>query len=71
MENKCNGRCEECNLNQRTYCSAQMSYYAQRQIAELKAALIAMYRKDDDRIVVLRNEESRNDDVHENEEDEA
>ena len=48
-----------------------MSYYAQRQIAELKAALIAMYRKDDDRIVVLRNEESRNDDVHENDEDEA
>lgn len=69
MENKCNGRCEECSINQRTYCSSQMAYYAQQQMAEIKAAIAALVRHDDDCIVVLRNSESIDD--HENEEDEA
>ena len=69
MENKCNGKCEECSVNQRTYCASQMAYYAQQQIAEIKAAIAALGRHDDDCIVVLRNNESIDD--HENEEDEA
>lgn len=35
----CNGRCEECNINQRTYCAAQIAYYNQQEIAEIKAML--------------------------------
>lgn len=69
MENKCNGRCEECSVNQRTYCSSQIAYYVQREIAEIKAMLLAMSRKDDGCLVVLREAESIDD--HENEEDEA
>lgn len=62
MESRCNGKCEECSVNQRTYCASQMAYYAQQQIAEIKAAIIAIGRKDeDDNIVVLRKEESAND----------
>ena len=46
-----------------------MAYYAQQQMAEIKAAIAALVRHDDDCIVVLRNSESIDD--HENEEDEA
>lgn len=72
MENKCNGKCEECSVNQRTYCASQMAYYAQQQIAEIKAAIVAMGRKDDDGcIVVLRKEDSTDDPEKEDEDDEA
>ena len=70
MENKCNGKCEECSVNQRTYCASQMAYYAQQQIAEIKAAIVAMGRKDEeDSIVVLRKEQNADD--QEKEDDEA
>lgn len=36
---KCDGRCETCNINQRTYCAAQMAYYNQQEIASMKAIL--------------------------------
>ena len=35
----CDGHCEKCNINQRSYCSAQMAYYNQKEIAEIKAML--------------------------------
>ena len=35
----CDGHCEKCNLNQRTYCAAQMAYYNQQEIAAIKAAM--------------------------------
>lgn len=54
----CSGRCEHCNVNQRTYCAAQMAYYAQQEIAEIKAVLAALgQKKEEDSIVVLREEE--------------
>ena len=68
MENKCNGRCEECSVNQRTYCAAQMAYYAQQEISEIKAILASSSsREESSSIVILRNEESPD----EPEEDEA
>lgn len=58
MENKCSGRCEECSINQRTYCAAQMAYYAQQEIAEIKAALASSSAKEQSGdIVVLRRDE--------------
>ena len=39
-QNKCNGRCEMCSVNQRTYCASQMAYFAQQDIAEIKAFLM-------------------------------
>lgn len=36
---KCDGRCETCNINQRTYCAAQISYYNQQELASIKAVL--------------------------------
>ena len=36
---KCDGRCETCNINQRTYCAAQISYYNQQEIAVIKSFL--------------------------------
>ena len=44
MENEvrqCDGRCEKCNIYQRTYCSAQMAYYNQQEIAEIKRMLVS------------------------------
>lgn len=59
MENKCNGRCEECSINQRTYCAAQMAYYSQQEIAEIKAILASSGSKEEsDDIVVLRKDEN-------------
>lgn len=54
----CSGRCENCNVNQRTYCASQMAYYAQQEIAEIKAFLASFTQKkeDEDEIVLLRNE---------------
>lgn len=53
----CTGRCENCNVNQRTYCAAQMAYYAQQDIAEIKAYLASLEQnKDNDGIVILREE---------------
>ena len=51
MEKECNGRCETCNVNQRTYCAAQMAYYAQQEIAEIKA-LLAKSTEGDSIIVI-------------------
>lgn len=56
MENKCNGRCEECNVNQRSYCACQMAYYTQQQMAEIKAILITIGTKKEGEIVVLHSE---------------
>lgn len=54
----CTGRCENCTVNQRTYCASQMAYYAQKEVAEIKAILLAfMQKKDEDNIVVLLDEE--------------
>lgn len=36
---KCDGRCETCNINQRTYCAAQIAYYNQQEINAIKAAI--------------------------------
>lgn len=66
MENKCSGRCEECSINQRTYCASQMAYYAQQEIAEIKAIIASSYRKDEDGDIVLL----RRDDEPEEEEPE-
>lgn len=53
----CSGRCENCNVNQRTYCASQMAYYAQQEIAEIKAILASFSnKKEEDSIVVLREE---------------
>ena len=54
----CTGRCENCNVNQRTYCASQMAYYAQQEIAEIKAILASFVRpKEEDSVLILRDEE--------------
>lgn len=57
MENKvqCDGRCIDCSINQRTYCAAQMAYYNQKEIAEIKAILA---RKDEETTNPLINREN-------------
>lgn len=37
----CTGRCERCNLNQRTYCAAQKAYYLEQELAEIKAIILS------------------------------
>ena len=55
----CSGRCENCSVNQRTYCASQMAYYAQQEMNEIKAYLISLVKsKYEDSIVVLREDES-------------
>ena len=54
----CTGRCENCSVNQRTYCASQMAYYAQKEISELKAMIISIVNsKFDESIIVLREED--------------
>lgn len=55
----CSGRCENCSVNQRTYCASQMAYYAQQEMNEIKAYLVSLVKsKYEDSIVVLREDES-------------
>lgn len=39
QQKKCDGHCETCNINQRTYCAAQIAYYNQQEINAIKAAI--------------------------------
>lgn len=39
IKNRCDGKCENCNINQRTYCAAQIAYYNQEEIGQIKAIL--------------------------------
>jgi hypothetical protein len=55
----CTGRCENCSVNQRTYCASQMAYYAQQEISEIKTTLMSLTKdRFEDSIVILREEES-------------
>lgn len=49
---KCDGHCETCNINQRTYCAAQMAYYAQGEISQIKAVLARLADKGDTSIIL-------------------
>lgn len=49
---KCDGHCETCNINQRTYCAAQMAYYLQGEISQIKAILARLEDKGDNNIIL-------------------
>ena len=49
---KCDGHCETCNINQRTYCAAQMTYYLQGEISQIKAVLARLADKGDNNIIL-------------------
>lgn len=36
---KCDRHCETCNINQRTYCAAQIALYNQEEIGKIRAIL--------------------------------
>ena len=62
QQNKCNGRCENCNINQRTYCAAQIAYYNQQEINAIKAAIsdfLACGRE----TIITRNTSEENEDI--------
>ena len=58
---KCDGHCETCNINQRTYCAAQMVYYLQGEISQIKAVLARLADKGDTNII-LREKCAENED---------
>ena len=58
---KCDGHCETCNINQRTYCAAQMTYYLQGEISQIKAVLARLADKGDTNII-LREKCAENED---------
>lgn len=49
---KCDGHCETCNINQRTYCASQMAYYLQGEISQIKAVLARLADKGDTNIIL-------------------
>ena len=49
---KCDGHCETCNINQRTYCASQMAYYLQGEISQIKAILARLEAKGDTSIIL-------------------
>ena len=58
---KCDGHCETCNINQRTYCAAQMVYYLQGEISQIKAVLARLADRGDTNII-LREKCAENED---------
>lgn len=55
---KCDGRCETCNVNQRTYCAAQISYYNQQEIAEIKSFLSDFCKRGEESIILKEKSEN-------------
>lgn len=49
----CNGHCELCSVNQRTYCAAQMAYYNQQEIAEVKIMLANLRHTDNEAVILM------------------
>lgn len=49
---KCDGHCETCNINQRTYCASQMAYYLQGEISQIKTVLARFADKGDTSIIL-------------------
>lgn len=56
---KCDGHCETCNINQRTYCAAQMAYYNQQEIASIKA-ILERFGNRDEQGIILRGKNDKN-----------
>ena len=67
QQNKCNGRCENCNINQRTYCAAQMAYYNQQEISSIKAVISDFLAYGKETIITLDKRENITDSKAENE----
>lgn len=60
---KCDGHCETCNINQRTYCAAQIAYYNQQEINAIKAAIsdfLACGRE----TIITRNKSEENENIN-------
>ena len=55
----CTGHCEDCNINQRTYCAAQMAYYNQQEIASIKA-ILERFGNRDEQSIILREKNDKN-----------
>ena len=66
QQNKCNGRCENCNINQRTYCAAQMAYYNQQEISSIKAVISDFLAHGKETIITLDKRENNADNEAEN-----
>lgn len=64
---KCDGRCETCNINQRTYCAAQISYYNQQEIAVIKSFLSDFCKRGEEDIILKEKSENIADSEAENE----
>ncbi|MBR0544535.1 MAG: hypothetical protein IIW98_08855 [Bacteroidaceae bacterium] len=56
-ERLCNGRCEMCSLNQRTYCSAQKMLFVEQDVAEIKALLIEITKNNGGEITTILTED--------------
>ena len=59
---KCDGRCETCNINQRTYCAAQISYYNQQEIASIKAVLATLMASGE-QCIITHEKRQENEDI--------
>ena len=64
---KCDGHGETCNINQRTYCAAQIAYYNQQEIAEIKSFLSDFCKRGDGDIILREKSENIADSEAENE----
>ena len=66
QQNQCSGRCENCNINQRTYCAAQMAYYNQQEIAVIKSFLSDFCKRGGEDIILKEKSENIADSKAEN-----
>ena len=52
IKRQCDGKCENCTMNQRIYCAAQMAYYNQEEIGQIKAILANIAVSSDGSIIL-------------------
>lgn len=59
---KCDGHCETCNINQRTYCAAQIAYYNQQELASIKAVL-ATFMASGEQCIITHEKSQENENI--------
>lgn len=59
---KCDGHCETCNINQRTYCAAQIAYYNQQELASIKAVL-ATFMTSGEQCIITHEKSQENENI--------
>ena len=66
IRNGCDGHCEKCSINQRSYCAAQLAYYNMQEIMAIRADLAK--KNQDSELTLISNGDMPSEAINTNEE---